>query len=147
MRRILILAAAVFIIASCGTSNQALYYWGGTMENTSAYDYYSYKSFKTQDGRELCNLLCTYEKMVSNPGGTRKTPPPGICAEYGYLLLQPQTAETFAQYATPEQKKIFGEDFATVFYEKGQQLIQKEMEMYPESQVFLMPLFKKWSKR
>jgi len=147
MKRALIFTAAVLLLASCGTTSSALYDWGGTVNNTYAYDHYSYKTFKTQDGKELCNLICTYERMITKPGGVRQTPPPGICAEYGYLLLQPQTLEIFEQYATPAQKKLFGEDIGAVFFEKGNQLIQKEMELYPESQVFLMPLYKKWSTR
>ena len=146
MRKLLIFAAGALLSFSC-TGPQSLYDWGGTTGGTCSYDYYSYRTFKTRDGRDLCNLICTYERMVSSPGGIRQTPPPGICAEYGYLLLQPQTAETFAQYATPEQKRLFGNDFATSFFEKGNQLIQKEMELYPESQVFLMPLYRKWSTR
>jgi len=149
MKKLLILAGAILLLSSCGTSSKTLYDWGGMVNGTDAYDYYSYKSYKNNSGQDLCDLICTYEKMISKPGGTRQTPPPGICAEYGYILLQPQTAEIFAQYATKSQKKLFGGDdnFAAVFYEKGCQLLQKETELYPESQVFLAPLIKRWRTR
>lgn len=148
MRKLLILAGVALLLASCGISApNTLYDWGASMSDTYAYDYYSYYNFKTQSEADLCNLICTYERMVSRPGGKRQVPPPGICAEYGYLLLQPRTAEIFDQYATESQKKMFGGDIGTSFFEKGNQLIQKEMELYPESQVFLMPLYKKWSSK
>ncbi len=82
--------------------------------------------------------------MVRNPGGSRQIPPPGICAEYGYLILQPTTAATFAEYATKRQKSLFqGSDYAALFNERGKELLNKEIELYPESSLFILPLLKK----
>ena len=82
--------------------------------------------------------------MVTNPGGSRNVPPPGICAEYGYLLLLPETAEIFTENATKSQKQQFSRtDYSIFFPELGKQLLQKELEYYPESKQFIEPLIKR----
>ena len=88
-----------------------------------------------------------YEDMVSNPGGTRKLPPPGICAEYGYMLLIPDNASIFAKHATATQKRTFdSEDYASFFPVKGKEMLQKEIELYPESAKFIAPLIERLCK-
>ena len=88
-----------------------------------------------------------YEDIVSNPGGMRKMPPPGICAEYGYMLLIPENANIFAEHATSMQKRTFDSgDYATFFPEKGKELLQKEIELYPESAKFITPLIERLCK-
>ena len=82
--------------------------------------------------------------MVSNPGGSRNTVPPGICAEYGFLMLQPNTAEIFEMYATPKQKKAFeNSEYGALFSEKGIKMLEMEMELYPESVTFIGPILKR----
>ena len=121
-----------------------MYYWGGWMNGATAYENLAYKDYKTQTPEAICKLVCVYEDMVSSPGGTRQVPPPGICAEYGYLLLQPDTATTFTEKATSQQKQIFkGSDFSVIFSERGKEMLQKELEYYPESKQFIEPLIKK----
>ena len=143
MNKIIILALAVVMLSSCGTTN-TLYYWGGTQNGTTTYENLAYKSYKKQTPKSLCGLIAVYENMVTNPGGTRQVPPPGICAEYGYLLLTPGTAETFMNNATPAQKKLFNSsDFNAAFLERGKEMLQKEIEFYPESAKFIEPLIKK----
>ena len=88
-----------------------------------------------------------YEDIVSNPGGTRRMPPPGICAEYGYMLLIPENAAIFAEHATSMQKRTFDSgDYASFFPEKGKELLQKEIELYPESAKFIAPLIERLCK-
>lgn len=143
MKRVLYLAIAVVLLSSCGMT-KSLYYWGGTQNGTTTYENLAYQSYDKQTPKSLCNLVAAYENMVTNPGGTRQVPPPGICAEYGYLLLQPETAETFLNNATPIQKKLFNsEDYSALFQERGKELLQKEIELYPESAMFIEPLIKK----
>lgn len=143
MNKIIILALAVVMLSSCGTTN-TLYYWGGTQNGTTTYENLAYKSYKKQTPQSLCGLIAVYENMVTNPGGTRQVPPPGICAEYGYLLLTPGTAETFMNNATPAQKKLFNSsDFNAAFLERGKEMLLKEIEFYPESAKFIGPLIKK----
>lgn len=143
MKKIIILAIAVVMLSSCGMTN-ALYYWGGTQSGTTAYENLAYQSYDKQTPKSICNLVAVYENMVTKPGGTRQVPPPGICAEYGYLLLKPETAETFLNNATPTQKKLFNtNDYSALFLERGKEMLQKEIELYPESAKFIEPLIKK----
>lgn len=86
----------------------------------------------------------TYEDMVTNPGGLRQVPPPGICAEYGYLLLTPDVEQIFAATATKAQRDRMSR---TDFYQYGLELMQKEIEYYPESAQFIEPLVKRAKER
>ena len=143
MKRSIVVLAAVVLLSSCGVTN-SLYYWGGTQSGTTAYENLAYQSYDKQTPKSICNLVAVYENMVTKPGGSRQVPPPGICAEYGYLLLQPETAETFLNNATASQKKLFKtDDYGALFLERGQEMLQKEIELYPESAKFIEPLIKK----
>lgn len=142
MRKILILAIGIVALSSCGPTT--LYYWGEDFSTTYIYDKITYRNFKNQTPESICSMVAGYEDIVNNPGGKREVIPPGVCAEYGYLLLQPTTAEYFAKYATSGQKSLFpGSDYGALFMEKGKELLQKELELYPESSVFIVPLLKK----
>lgn len=135
-------------LSSCGTTTTpSLYYWGGSAGNgASVYEDLTYMDYKTQSAEAVCKLVCAYENMISNPGGTRKVPPPGICAEYGYLLLQPETATIFTENASDAQRKYFeGTEYANMFFERGQEVLKMELELYPESRKFLEPLIKRWT--
>lgn len=148
MKKILISALFLALFASCsGPSN--LYNWGRphNSDNYTRYDELSYNSFDKQSPESMCELLCFYEYMIKNPGGARNVIPPGICAEYGYLLLKPETAGMFLQYATAKQKKVFGDmdDYSSYFHERGLELLEREMELYPESAIFLSPIIKQMS--
>lgn len=143
MKKIILVFASIIMMSSCGV-NTSLYYWGGTQKGTTTYENLAYQSYDKQTPKSICNLIVAYENMVTNPGGTRQVPPPGICAEYGYLLLQPETAETFLNNATSAQKKLFkSNDYGALFVERGKEMLQKEMEFYPESAKFIEPLIKK----
>ena len=146
MQRLLILAIVSFSLASCGLTT-SLYYWGGTQNGATAYENLAYKNYDKQTPESICKLICMYEDIVSCPGGTRKMPPPGICAEYGYMLLVPENAQVFANYATVLQKRTFSTtDYATFFPEKGKEMMQKEIELYPESAKFIAPLIERLCK-
>ena len=144
MRKLFVLGVACLILSSCATTS--LYYWGGYANGATTYEHLAYKSYDKQTPESICKLIVAYEDMVKNPGGTRQIPPPGICAEYGYLLLQPETAEAFAGAATPAQKKFFEEsDYNTLFRQRGEEMLQKEIELYPESAPFIAPLVKRFT--
>lgn len=139
MKKILLILLSVIFLSSCSTP--LLYYWGGVKNGVSKYEELAYRSYDRQTPESLCELIVLYEDMTSNPGGTRNTIPPGICAEYGYILLQEQTLNSFEKYATRKQKKIFDtEDYSSLFQEKGILMLQKEIELYPESEKFITPL-------
>lgn len=126
-------------ITSCSTPR--MYYWGSTKNGVSMYEHLAYKSYDKQTPESLCELIVLYEDLTTNPGGTRNTIPPGICAEYGYMLLQQHTLDSFEKYATKKQKEVFDtDDFSSLFQEKGLQMLEKEIELYPESEKFITPL-------
>ena len=144
MRRLILIAAAVLALTSCGSTSNSLYYWGGTRGNVTDYEQMAYRSYDKQTPQSICNLIAVYETMVSNPGGTRMVPPPGICAEYGYILMREGSVEAFSQYATAAQRKLFSsDDYSALFAERGREMMRKELEYYPESEKFLRPLLEK----
>lgn len=146
MKKLLILALVSFGLTSCGITS-TLYYWGGVQNGATTYENLAYKNYDKQTPESLCKLICMYEDIVSNPGGIRKMPPPGICAEYGYMLLIPENAAIFAEYATAMQKRTFtSADYASFFPEKGKEMLQKEIELYPESAKFIAPLIERLCK-
>lgn len=134
----------LFSLTSCVTTN--LYYWGGIQKQATTYENLAYMDYKKQSPEAICKLIVAYNDMVTNPTkeGTRHIPAPGICAEYGYLLLLPETATAFTEHATAAQKRVFKEkDYSSTFPELGKEMLQKEMEYYPESTQFIEPLLKK----
>ena len=146
MKRILTLTLALFLLTSCGMTT-SLYYWGGEQKGATTYENLAYKNYDKQTPESICKLICMYEDIVSNPGGTRRMPPPGICAEYGYMLLIPENATIFTEHATAMQRKTFASgDYASFFPEKGKELLQKEIELYPESAKFIAPLIERLCK-
>lgn len=147
MKKLFLLIVSVVLLSSCGPTTSALYYWGPRDGEATRYEQLTYRSYKSQTPESICSLLCAYEDMVSNPGGSRGVVPPGICAEYGYLLLQPEMAQIFSEHATSKQKRVYSTtDYATLFAEKGKEMMEKELELYPESEVFIAPLIKKFVK-
>ncbi len=142
MKHAIIILCAMMFLTSC--SVPSLYYWGGENNGTTLYETLAYKDYKSQTPEALCKLICLYENIVTHPEGVRKMPPPGICAEYGYLLLQPESAAIFEKHASRSQKRIFkGSDILTSFNERGKTMLIKEIEFYPESKTFIEPLIKK----
>lgn len=146
MKKLFLLTLLTFCLTSCGLTS-SLYYWGGVQNGATTYENLAYKNYDKQTPESLCKLICMYEDIVSNPGGIRKMPPPGICAEYGYMLIIPENATIFAEHATAMQKMTFDSgDYATFFPEKGKELLQKEIELYPESAKFITPLIERLCK-
>ena len=146
MKNLFLLTLLTFCLISCG-STSSLYYWGGVQNRATTYENLAYKNYDKQTPERLCKLICMYEDIVSNPGGIRKMPPPGICAEYGYMLLIPENANIFAEYATSMQKRTFiSTDYASFFPERGKEMMLKEIELYPESAKFIAPLIERLCK-
>ena len=146
MKKLFVLLLVTFCLTSCGLTS-SLYYWGGTQNGATTYENLAYKNYDKQTPESICKLICMYEDIVTYPGGSRNMPPPGICAEYGYMLLIPENAEIFAKYATSMQKRTFASgDYASFFPEKGKEMLQKEIELYPESAKFIAPLIERLCK-
>ena len=144
MKRLIISAILVLTITSCGVA--PLYNWGTDIfSDSSTYESLTYNKCHNQTPKSICDLIVMYQKLIDNPGGTRNTPPPGICAEYGYLLLNPETAGIFEENATANQKKVFDTaNYTAAFRERGLEMLEKELTLYPESAPFLKPLLTKF---
>jgi hypothetical protein len=96
-------------------SNKPLYDW---------YDYQedSYKYLKNADDKSLKQLTETYEKMIKKQNASRAAVPPGVYADYGYLLIKAGKVKD------------------------GKAMLQKEVELYPESKVFVSQIIKRLEK-
>lgn len=148
MKKLKLLSGFVLIIllaASCSTPKE-LYYWGGSYhngkENTTKYEHATYQYYKTSSPESLCALINVFEDMTSHPGGSTGKIPPGICAEYGFILLRPDVATIYGEHATKQQQKK-GPELGS-FQAKGLKLLQMEIELYPESATFIAPILKKY---
>ncbi len=84
------------------------------------YEDASYKHYKQGTDEAKAELMATYEKMINKQIGTRKTVAPGIYAEYGFMLIQSGKAEEGINY------------------------LKKEVELYPESKVFIARIIKQY---
>ena len=78
----------------------------------------SYEYNKTHSDEMRASLLKEYQKMEAHQQGTRGTVPPGFYAEYGYALV------------------------AAGQREEGLAKLRKELELYPESKVFVERIIK-----
>lgn len=101
-------------IMACSTTDK-LYTWKN-------YDLTSYNYLKNADENSIQELKETYEKIIKEQKGTRKMPPPGIYADYGFLLIQEGEVD------------------------KGSELLRKEIELYPESKIFITRILEKIEK-
>ena len=143
MKKVLLLSSLMLLLSSCVTTT-SMYYWGSVSNGVSKYEHLTYKNYDQQTPESICDLVVLYEDMINNPGGTRNTIPPGICAEYGFLLIQESTLDSFEKYATKKQRRVFAtDDYASLFAEKGLEMLQKEIELYPESETFIAPFIQR----
>tara|TARA_R110002050_G_scaffold292293_3_gene447558 strand:+ start:5719 stop:6066 length:348 start_codon:yes stop_codon:yes gene_type:complete len=111
MRKYLLAAVAVFTLASCARQ-KPLYDWHD-------YDRSSYFYQKDTDKESIKDLLDTYHDMIKEQKeGTRGVIPPGVYADYGFLLLQEGDIK------------------------KGSQMLERELKLYPESKIFIDRILK-----
>ncbi|MBO5804865.1 MAG: DUF4810 domain-containing protein [Bacteroidales bacterium] len=139
---------SAMLLPSCGTTSVSyLYYWGNDVNseaNATAYEVFTYDVLENRTPESICNLIALYEDIVTNAGKNGKDVPPGILAEYGYVLLQSDSPAIFEEHATKLQKKMFNTaDYSSLFRQKGESMLKKEMELYPESAKFIAPLIDK----
>lgn len=105
MRKFILGAICVIAMTSCQTQT-SLYSWYGS-ENAT----YTYTKRATDETLE--KAMEQYEKVLKKQNGLRKTVPPGVNAEYGYLLCK------------AGKKK------------EGLALLRAEIQAYPESEKFI----------
>jgi hypothetical protein len=111
MRKTLfLLLLPAFLLVSC-SSQKPLYSW----EN---YNQASYNYLKNSDEKSTQQLIETYQKIIDKQKGTRAAVPPGLYADYGFILLQANKTD------------------------QGKAMLKKEIELYPESKVFIDRILK-----
>lgn len=91
--KIFTVISAVLLLAAC--SENTLYSW---------HDYNDalYKDYKSHTEDTSAKLMKQYKKMCEKQKGTRKVVPPGIYAEYGYMLYKQGNTEEAIQYLEKE---------------------------------------------
>lgn len=108
------LVCCVVALASC-SSPQNLYSW---------YDYEDavYKYNKTPTDEAQVKVLEQYKKLTEKQSGVRGMVPPGLYAEYGYLL------------------------FKTGKKDEGLSFLKQEIKLYPESERYISRIIKQIEK-
>lgn len=106
----LFIPVILLVLASCNIQ-KPLYSW-------YQYEKATYSYIKKTEETDVEKLLEVYQEIIDNQKDTREVPPPGICADYGYLLLQNNKQE------------------------QGMALLKKEVEYYPESKIFVDRILK-----
>ena len=114
MKKLCFVALVGMMLASCG-SQKPLYSWYDTEDA-------SYQYTKRQTEKDLAEAMKQYELVIKKQKGSRQVAPPGVNAEYGYLLVK-------------AGKK-----------EEGLALLRAEMEAYPESKTFISRIVKQLEK-
>ncbi len=116
MKKLLLAVVAALALGSCSTiGEQSLYSW---------YDYEdaSYEYGKTSTDEKQVKLLEQYKKLAGNQKALRKVVPPGMYAEYGYMLYK-------------SGKK-----------EEGLGFMKQEISLYPESEKYISRIIKQLEK-
>ncbi|MBM3418688.1 MAG: DUF4810 domain-containing protein [Bacteroidetes bacterium] len=110
MKNLWLFSIIGFLSTSC-VSKKDLYFW-------DKYDVSSYLYLKNNNEQSAQELIATYESIIVKQNEIRKVVPPGIYADYGFILMQ--------------NGKV----------EKGNLMLQKEIELYPESKIFIDRIIK-----
>lgn len=114
MKKILLTLFVIMTIMSC-TTTTTLYSWYNYEDIT-----YQYSKRKTDELQ--IKVLEQYQKLTEKQNGTRGTVPPGLYAEYGYLL-----------YMIGKQ-------------EEGLKFLKEEIKLYPESEKYISRIIKQLEK-
>lgn len=101
----------LLLVTAC-VSTPPLYVWNDY--STTSYNYIKNTNEETE-----AKLLATYENLINGKKGSRELPPPGICADYAFLLMKKGKMD--------EAKKM----------------LAMEMTNYPESSVYVQNVLKK----
>jgi len=110
MRKILFISIIVLVLASC-TTQKPLYSW-------DKYEITSYNYLKNSDKKSTQELIKTYQNIIEKQKGSRGVVPPGVYADYGFVLLQANKTE------------------------EGKAMLLKEIALYPESKIFIDRILK-----
>lgn len=105
MKKLFFVFCLAGAISSC-TVQKPLYSYGN-------YETLSYNYLKNSDEKSTQDLIDAFKAIIEKQTGTRNVPPPGLYADYAFILLQIGKTED------------------------GKALLQKEVELYPESAIFI----------
>lgn len=142
IKSLVIILSLILMFSSCSTTS--MYYWGPVSfsDNTTGYEKSTYNYYKYQSPESICNMIETYRDIMIKCEANERMIPPGVCADFGYILLNPENATYFDEYATKSQKRLME---GIIFSEYGKELLEKEIELYPESRQFIEPILKRMS--
>ncbi len=110
MIKIIVISITILFLASC-TTQKPLYSW-------DKYEITSYNYLKNSDEKSTQELIETYQNIIEKQKGTRGVVPPGVYADYGFILLQNNKSE------------------------EGKAMLLKEVALYPESKIFIDRIIK-----
>ena len=114
IKKVLFIGVCIFAFASCSTV-KPLYSWYNYEDIT-----YQYSKKSTEELQ--VKVLEQYQKMIDKQKGARGIVPPGLYAEYGYLL-----------YRTGKK-------------EEGLSFLKEEIKAYPESETYISRIIKQLEK-
>lgn len=110
MKKIIFISISIFLLTSCAVQ-KPLYSW-------DKYESASYNYLKNSDEKSTQALIENYQKIIEDQRGSRGVVPPGIYADYGFILLQTNKTE------------------------EGKEMLKKEIVLYPESKIFIDRILK-----
>jgi hypothetical protein len=97
MNRIPIILFLIFsFIVGCATQ-EPLYYWGNYSQTL-----YKYKKLPNEENLET-HKACLV-KIIEESNHRNKKTPPGVCCEYGYILLKEGKTQEALYYFQMEEK-------------------------------------------
>jgi len=105
--KLLFIPLLLVFFYGCEPGQKTIYYW-------SEYSESLYKYKKTTSDTTRVQFKKTLADIINNAAKKNKKIPPGVCAEYGFFLMQ-------------DGKQT-----------EGLQFMDKEMALYPESSVFVL---------
>lgn len=114
MKNLLLTALVVISVTSC-TTTKTMYSWHNYEDVT-----YQYSKRRTSELKE--KVLEQYQKLAEKQKGTRGVVPPGLYAEYSYMLYM-------------EGKK-----------DEGLKFLNEEIKLYPESEKYISRIIKQLEK-
>lgn len=91
-----------------------------TLYSWYKYEDVTYEYSKTPTDDRQAQVIEQYQKLIAKQKGTRKTVQPGLYAEYGFLLCKSGKVEEGVSY------------------------LKKEIELYPESELFISRIIKQF---
>jgi len=110
MKKLILFCFVIALATSC-TTQKPLYSWGN-------YDTASYNYLKNSDEKSTKDLMASYQTIIDKQKGSRGVVPPGVYADYGFLLLQANKTK------------------------EGKAMLAKEVALYPESKIFIDRILK-----